>query len=412
MTGLILVLVTTAFGQQYRFPAPDADAHHWYPTMYFDQDEGGATLDWDCHTQTYDGHRGTDLGAGSWDGMDQGRDIVAAAQGTVSYTNDGEFDACSSGDCLGGGGFGNYVYVAHPDGKTTIYAHMKKGTVVVSPGDVVQCGDKLGQMGSSGYSTGPHLHFEVRNEDNDRVDPFEGTCGEPRSYWVDQGIYDQLPSRTCDGDLPTCEPVGVLTCGDVVNTSNDGPGSTWQRSHYGCSEWVYSGPEIAWRVVTDRDEAVAIAMTGLSADLDLYVAFSDVCDGTDCVASSVSSDAGDEQLSFQATAGHEYVVVTDGFEGAITHFTLTVDCAGGLPLVGDSGTDTDLGTSDTDPNKETDAEGSGSVSMPTSRTLGGCNTGGGALWWGLPLLLRRRRTTTSSSLCASPSARPCGRRRG
>ncbi len=58
------------------------------------------------------------------------------------------------------GGYGNAVYIDHPDGTQTRYAHMSK--LNVSEGDSVAQGDVIGKVGSTGVSTGPHLHFEIR----------------------------------------------------------------------------------------------------------------------------------------------------------------------------------------------------------------------------------------------------------
>jgi len=59
------------------------------------------------------------------------------------------------------GGYGNMVTIDHGNGYQTVYAHMKTGTMVVGAGQRVAQGQKLGIMGSTGRSTGPHLHFEV-----------------------------------------------------------------------------------------------------------------------------------------------------------------------------------------------------------------------------------------------------------
>ncbi len=87
--------------------------------------------------------------------------VVAAENGTVAYTctycthNWGK-----SGSCGCGGGFGNYVWMNHGNGKETIYGHLT--TVLVSPGQYVTKGTVIGYSGTTGYSTGPHLHFECR----------------------------------------------------------------------------------------------------------------------------------------------------------------------------------------------------------------------------------------------------------
>ncbi len=66
------------------------------------------------------------------------------------------------------GGYGNLVILRHRDGKETYYAHLKE--IDVSAGDKIESGEVLGKVGSTGRSTGPHLHFEIRVE-NRPVNP-------------------------------------------------------------------------------------------------------------------------------------------------------------------------------------------------------------------------------------------------
>ncbi|WP_020614348.1 M23 family metallopeptidase [Sediminispirochaeta bajacaliforniensis] len=87
-------------------------------------------------------HKGIDIA------FRRGKPIVAAANGKVVER---KYDAM---------GFGNYVVIRHPYGFATKYAHMD--TVYVEEGDVVTQGQKIGTMGNTGLSTGPHVHFEVR----------------------------------------------------------------------------------------------------------------------------------------------------------------------------------------------------------------------------------------------------------
>lgn len=385
-----------AAAQDYSFPS-EPDASLFYPTAYYDH---GGVVDWNCGNVTYGGHRGSDFGVGGFAGMDAGRTVTAAAEGMVVYTNDGEFDRCTTGDCAGGSGFGNWVKVQHPDGKYTIYGHLKQWTVAVSVGDPVTCGTVLGEVGSSGFSTGPHLHFEVRNAGNTAEDPFDGPCSSPPTYWVTQGVYNGVPGEVC-GPPPECAPLGPLACGDVVVGRNDGPGSTRRTSRYGCDDFVYTGPEQSWELRTPADTPVTLSLTGLAADLDLHVVGSVACDGSDCLAGSSNPDGGDESLALDALGGTPYVVVVDGWEGAVSDYVLTVECP-------DLPSDTGASPGDTAPppppppppptTGDTAApDGTGSVSGKLPTGSAGCGCGGGLERTGLFVLpflvgpIRRRR---------------------
>jgi murein DD-endopeptidase MepM/ murein hydrolase activator NlpD len=59
------------------------------------------------------------------------------------------------------GGYGNYVVIQHGNGSQTLYAHQSK--IIVGVGEHVVQGQVIGYVGNTGRSTGPHLHFEVRN---------------------------------------------------------------------------------------------------------------------------------------------------------------------------------------------------------------------------------------------------------
>jgi hypothetical protein len=282
----LAVLPAGADAQTYRFPfGGSCTSSSCYVTSYYDLDGGGGIQDWNCGTNTYDGHHGTDFGVGSWPGMDAGRDIVAGADGEVINAHDGEFDRCTSGSCAGGGGYGNWVRLQHADGKTTTYGHMKNGSVAVAVGDRVTCGQRLGQVGSSGYSTGPHLHFEVRTSGGSADDPFTGPCGGPLCYWVEQGAYDGLPGVTCETAATDADGDGYPAGTDC----NNGDGSI----HPGATE-VCNGVDDNCDGATDEDVLNRCGTCG-PEPAEICDGVDNDCDGTtdeDCAA----EDAGGETI--------------------------------------------------------------------------------------------------------------------
>ncbi|MBN1298447.1 MAG: peptidoglycan DD-metalloendopeptidase family protein [Actinobacteria bacterium] len=86
-----------------------------------------------------------------------GTEVNAAASGVVIFAARNR-------------GFGNEVIIHHGFGYMTVYAHLNK--ILVEVGQEVNKGDKIAEMGNTGYSTGPHLHYEVI-KDNAQVDPME-----------------------------------------------------------------------------------------------------------------------------------------------------------------------------------------------------------------------------------------------
>lgn len=114
-------------------------------------------------SSTYDENRGANnhgaldiAGSGIY-----GAQVVAARSGTVVSSYNGcTHDYGKSESCGCGGGYGNYVVIEHADGKTSLYGHLS--AVYVSYGDTVTAGQLIGLVGSTGYSSGPHLHFETK----------------------------------------------------------------------------------------------------------------------------------------------------------------------------------------------------------------------------------------------------------
>lgn len=132
-------------GGSWVWPAP---ASH-YLTSYFG---------WRRHPVygTWRYHSGIDIAAGS------GTNVLAAAPGTVILSVD--YGNYSYGEC---------IIIDHGGGITSLYGHMTRGSRRVSVGQKVNAGQVIGLVGSTGISTGPHLHFEVRKN---------GVVTEPLDY--------------------------------------------------------------------------------------------------------------------------------------------------------------------------------------------------------------------------------------
>ena len=100
---------------------------------------------------SYAGHTGVDVNINV-----VGREVVAVKSGTVVISTALRY---SNGNYRS---YGEYIVINHHDGTMTLYAHMASGSRTVSVGEEVYQGQVIGEVGSTGNSTGPHLHFEVR----------------------------------------------------------------------------------------------------------------------------------------------------------------------------------------------------------------------------------------------------------
>jgi len=116
---------------------PSYTGYYIYPV------KGGAVKSQGLH-----GYNGVDLAAPT------GTPILASASGDIIISRSYGWN----------GGYGNYIVIRHPNGTQTLYSHLSE--VIVSAGWHVVQGQIIGYIGSTGKSTGPHLHFEVRGAKN------------------------------------------------------------------------------------------------------------------------------------------------------------------------------------------------------------------------------------------------------
>lgn len=133
-----------------------------FPVPGFEQTPtGGSAFGWRIHPIFGDRrlHTGIDIGGSAVGKSINGAPIVAAGAGRVIFAGYR-------------GGYGNTVIIDHGNGVTTLYAHQQTGGIKVSVGQHVEKRDRIGTVGSTGNSTGPHLHFEVRIN-GEPVDPMK-----------------------------------------------------------------------------------------------------------------------------------------------------------------------------------------------------------------------------------------------
>ncbi|MDJ0840660.1 MAG: peptidoglycan DD-metalloendopeptidase family protein [Acidobacteriota bacterium] len=176
------------------------DLHFWVITNYVDHDPlfPDMLADYQGGERTYDttagyNHAGTDffLWPFGWEMMDQDQAwVVAAAAGTIIGKDDGNFDRnCTlpppNPDWNG-------IYIQHKDGSVAWYGHLKAGSLTEKAvGESVEQGEFLAVVGSSGVSTGPHLHFGIYDAADNLNDPYRGPFNQMNSvsWWLNQPDY-------------------------------------------------------------------------------------------------------------------------------------------------------------------------------------------------------------------------------
>lgn len=247
-------------GWTYRKQLPSTPLYTFYPvagtlfgdlflTNYVDLDSNGnfigefdeetefwvGVADGEIHTfdgtdWAYDGHGGQDAGPTSFIHQNVGIPIYAVTDGVVFLTIDGHPDMNTSAE----GQPSNLVVIDHGNGHGTFYFHLKKDSVSVSEGQVVKAGQQIGLLGSSGNSTGPHLHF-ARWENLYPTEPNAGPGRPGPSGWTNQV---PLPTETYIREFGfSTVDIGGTIPNQLVPTSPQVPFGVVAPIYF----WVYIG---------------------------------------------------------------------------------------------------------------------------------------------------------------------------
>jgi hypothetical protein len=184
----------------------------------YDHDAGPQWQDYACGSLSYDTHTGTDFRVRTIADMERGVAVLAAAAGTVKSLRDGEPDISvkERGKArVKGREAGNGVVLDHGDGWETQYSHLKRGSIRVRKGEVVEAGKALGLVGLSGNTEFPHVDFTVRRN-GVALDPFapagRAACGPQAVTLWSAAVAVQL----------AYQPSGVLQAGWAGAAPNPG----------------------------------------------------------------------------------------------------------------------------------------------------------------------------------------------
>ena len=137
---------------------------------------------------------------------------------------------------------------------------------------------------------------------------------------IDCDDSDCASQSACE--VGSCIQSRVLDCGDTDSWNNSGYGSWSLIDDYSCVGWNESGPEYTYLFTAPATGSVEVALTGMSADLDVFVVSEE---GTGCEAGNCFAH-GNTNATWDAVAGQTYYVVVDGYNGAVSDYDLTVTC--------------------------------------------------------------------------------------
>ena len=141
-------------------------------------------------TQKYNAisHKGVDIG---WHSNEDDNTVIAHTGGIVVWVQRGQKKNINA---TGNASYGNAVKIKHPNGYYTLYAHLKGVHTKIKVGATVAKGQELGKIGETGKAYGRHLHFEVRNKSDVRINPTQYINADLPNTWY-PGMYTTLKSK-------------------------------------------------------------------------------------------------------------------------------------------------------------------------------------------------------------------------
>jgi len=212
------------------------DEDYYAISVFLDQDPTAGIQDYNCGARTYDGHRGVDIFPWPFwwhKTYNKHIQVVAAADGVIIQKTRFQPDT----SCVNGAGTWNAVYLEHFDGSITWSGHLQKtGLTSLGVGDTVYVGEKLGWVGSSGNSNGPHLHLETYDPAGNLVDPYTGSCNSlnASSWWTTQRpYYDSAVNAVMTHSAPPVFPPCPQE--EIINEATEFPATNptvWTAVYY------------------------------------------------------------------------------------------------------------------------------------------------------------------------------------
>jgi murein DD-endopeptidase MepM/ murein hydrolase activator NlpD len=226
------------------WPLPGEVSRDYNIVAYTDDDPSPGLRDYKGHTGdeaiTYNGHDGIDIGIDGFAAMDKGVPVFVGLDGVVKSAEDGAPDRNTAETPAVEKKKANDVVVLAPNGFTVAYWHLKKGSVLVKAGDRVRAGQQIGEVGSSGLSTGPHLHISTYN------------CAGTALEMMGEGLFASAPSY---------DPPPILTS-IQLSFSSDSPSPSLVATSSASGQTVYVYYTFGSVAKGDRVSLTATPQTG------------------------------------------------------------------------------------------------------------------------------------------------------